>query len=265
MALDSLGLVGGVVGAVGNIIQTYEQKKQMAKIRKQVRRGVSAGEDVTARSVGGILTSPEYLTAQNFVRSFYGIGAGNVGDVRGALGAEFGGRDVGDVESRYARGTVLAGNFGQPFDTLTTDFQKGLRQAQAQRGLQDSQVGAGAEASGMAAFRANLQIGLLPQLFNLAEGPASLRAKYEPGNIAREVYRSSGGVAAYGQANPALAGPAGLIGPALTGAVQGYGAGSQLSTSNQSNSLQNQYLQMLLSRNGGGGLGRTVRPGTEDF
>lgn len=236
-----LGLVGGVVGAVGNAVQAHEQMKQAANIRKNVRRGIQSGEQNTATSVAGIVGSKEYQTAANLIRGLYGIQGNTASDIEGQFRNEFskyGGISTGRENNAGAINSIMAQaqsnqagvGFLQngPMDTLTADFQKGLQQAQSSRGLYTGQAGAAAEASGMAAFRANLQLGNLDKLMSLAEGPAALRAKYLNSNLNESVFESTGGVVAYGQPSQAALGPAGVLGPALSGFAQGFGGGASL-------------------------------------
>jgi len=225
------GLLGGAFSAIGGAFQSRSRNKMLRQIRRQVREGIAAGERTTARSVYGIMSTPEWLTARNFIRSFYGISPAKDQSqaLLGRITEEF-----GEAPTESLRGKDLSARFSQvgryaaPMDVLTEDFQKGLRQAQAARGLTYSQAGASAEASGLAAFRAKLQMQMLPQLFGIAEAPAALRAKYEPGHLAREVFRTTGGAVAYGQAQPGLAQESDVLGSAMSGFAQGFGGGSSM-------------------------------------
>lgn len=230
-------LIGAAVGAVAQGIQAQQAKRAASKIRRRVRRGIAAGEAQAARSLGTTLSSPEFLTATNFIRSFFGIKSDPTSDLLGTLRGEFGDvldkerAGLGDTKERFARNAAAVPTFQGgtgPLDTLSQDFAKGLRQAQASRGLLQSQAGAAAAASGLTAFRTNLQIGLLPQLLNLAERPSRLRGAVENQFISKEVARATGGAASFGQATPLAVGGGGFGAGAITGAIQGGAAGVAL-------------------------------------
>jgi hypothetical protein len=225
------GVAGGAFGAIGGAFQSRNRNKMLRKIRRQVREGISSAERITARSTFGIMSTPEWLTARNFIRSFYGISPAQDQSkaLLGRVTEEFGeeateGLKGKDLSARFSQ----VGRFAAPVDVLAEDFQKGLRQAQAVRGLTFSQASASAEASGLAAFRAQLQTKMLPQLFGLAEAPAALRARFEPGNLQREVFRATGGAVAFGQAQPGLGQESSTIGSALSGFAQGFGGGASI-------------------------------------
>lgn len=231
-------LVGGTLGAIGNYLQAKQLKKNLSKMRKQVRQGIESAERATAGSVLGTMSTPEWLTARNFIRSFYGISAAKneAADVLQRVKTEFGGGEVGKKgleglqvgESQINAALGQAGRFASPIDVLSEDFTKGLRQAQALRGLTYSEASAAGEASGMAAFRSKMQMQMLPYLFQVAEAPAALRAKYEGGHLAREVFYKTGGAVAFGQPNIALGLPPSTAGAALAGAAQGAAGGASM-------------------------------------
>lgn len=225
------GLAGGIFSSIGGALQASKRNKMLQQIRRQVREGISTAERTTARSTYGIMSTPEWLTAQNFIRSFYGISPAQdqskalLGRVQEEFGEEATKSLEGkDLSARFSQ----VGRFAAPIDVLSADFQKGLRQAQAVRGLTYSEASASAEASGLAAFRAQMQMKMLPQLFGLAEAPAALRAKYEPGQLQKEVFRATGGAVAYGQAQPGLAQESDVLGAGMSGFAQGFGGGASM-------------------------------------
>lgn len=227
----ALGLgLGAIVGGVGQGIQAAEARRSAKRQRRRVRAGIAAGERQASRSLGTVLSSPEFLAGSNFLRSFFGIGSDTSSDLQDTLRTEFNDSPSREVSNRFERNAAAVPRFngpgGTPLDALSVNFAKGLRQAQAARGL-SGQSAAAAEASGLSAFRTNLQIGLLPQLFGLAERPSLLRGRLEDQAIRKNVFAATGGSVAFGQAQPSLA-DAGIIGPTISGAVQGAGAGGQL-------------------------------------
>jgi hypothetical protein len=228
-------LVGGTVGAIGGGISGYLDAKQRTKqtrhLRRRIQEGVNLGEVEGARSVGNILSSSEYLTGANWLRSFFGLGdaASEVAQKwRGEFGSGAHGSDALSNNLRAGGHRTFTGTDAQgaPLDALSLDFVKSLRAAQSARGLEPSMAAGAAEAAGLSSFRAQMQAQLLPQLMQLAEGPASLRAKYEAGHLGRNVFRMTGGAAMYGQANPELAFTPNTFSHAVQGAVSGFSAGS---------------------------------------
>jgi hypothetical protein len=242
----ALGIgLGSIIGGVGGAIQASEARRAAKKQRRRVRAGIKAGEQQAARSLGTTLSSPEFLAGSNFLRSFFGIQSDIGTDVQETLRGEFGKDALSQKDShltteRLARNAAAAPRFGTggggtPLDALSANFAKGLRQAQAARGL-SGQSAVGAEASGLAAFRTKLQIGLLPQLFGLAERPSLLRGRIEDQAIRKNVFAATGGAVAFGQAQPSLA-DAGILGPTISGAIQGGGAGGSLQAGGGSGGL----------------------------
>jgi hypothetical protein len=123
-----------------------------------------------------------------------------------------------------------------PMDVLSQEFSSRIQQAQMSRGLYSSQAGAAAEASGMAAFKANMQMQLLPQLMKLASAPQDYANSLELQNLGKRVQFASGGQAVYGQANAGAAD----VNPwamAAQGAAAGFSGGAGVGLSAQ------QYMQ----------------------
>lgn len=228
------GLIGGTAGAIGGYLEAKQRKKQTRHLRQRIQAGVDIGTGEAARSVANTMSSSEYLTGANFIRSMFGLGD-TAPEVRGKLQGEFGlgvtGPWAEDTLANNAR-TQPHQNFmgqdamGNPLDILGLDFVKSLRQAQSVRGLEPSAAAGAAEAAGLAGFRAQMRMQLVPQLMALAEGPAALRQKYEGGYLNRNVYQMTGGAAAYGQANPELAFTPNSLGAAFSGFGAGFAQGS---------------------------------------
>lgn len=241
------GVIGGAIGAVGGAISAARQRKDIANTQRDITRGVDLAGELTGRSVGNIMTSKEYLTGANFIRSMFGI-QGNIGsDIQRQVQGEFGnslreGGVFGNLQQEnqkyYGKSgqTVMTENlaavggevptFGG-MDPLSQDFAKNLRASQSVRGLEPSMAAGAGEAAGLSSFRFQMQEQMLPQLMALAEAPANLRARYEGNNLQREVYRAGKGAVAYGQANSSLfgSGPSALEGM-FQGGAAGFAAGS---------------------------------------
>lgn len=169
------GVLGGVIGLAGGAIESSQQRRLSKRVRRRARRA-------TAAQVQQVLASPEVGRYRQFLGDIYAPpGAGAPG--------------------------------GAP-DVLSQEFARGLRQAQSSRGLFTSEVGAGAEASGLAAFRARLQTELLPQLLGLGMLPSELESRFGQANILTQ--------------QGALAGTGSPFLGALKGFTTGFGGGAAL-------------------------------------
>lgn len=244
-----LGLVGGVIGGIGGAIEAQKRASDIRETRRDVVRGTNMATMTTARQVAGVLGSAEYLTGANFLRSMFGIQGNAADDIQnqltgafgstllkgtaGKLGLSGGAKNQLPESANEYLASVLPGVKSRlpsynAMDPLSADFVKNLRVAQAQRGLESSAAGGAAEASGLASFRAQLQMQLLPQLMSLAENPLSLRNRYEGGNLQRDVFATTRGAVAYGQANPGLMSEGSVVGGALQGVASGLALGGSL-------------------------------------
>jgi len=249
------GALGSVVGGIAGLVGGFARDREARRIRNQVREGIAAGERDTGRQLALTLSSPEFRAGTNFLRGFYGgpelSGQEIQQQLAGAIGpVAF--RQTGEgveavdpytqrfLEERLdtpAGGDAMAAS---SFDPLTQNFAKSLRQAQASRGLFQSQVGSAAEASGLAAFRTQLQMQMLPQLFELASAPVTYAQRFEPHNLQKGVFRSTGGAVAYGQPTPLAVGGSpwtSALGGLLSGGLQGAGLGIQ-AQANQPQAVQ---------------------------
>lgn len=322
------GAAGAVLGGSGGLLGGFAQKREAGKVRKEVRAGVGVGQAETARQVGTIMSSPEFLAASKMLRGLYGITSDPRSDLFNTLQGVFGPDAMyGRNERGYGRNASLVQNangsiapesmsvwnesylrerFGQraasaeaalpgvqgrrdyldrlaktfgttsarisgtpltyiapgesdfaaadadvarqeaaigtyndaadvfgggaPMDTLTQDFVKGIRAAQSARGLYTSQVGAAQEASGLAAFRAQLQLNMLPQLLELAQAPVAMGQQYGEANLARNVFSRTGGRATYGQQVSGAYGGSPL-GSAIMSGTSGLFSGASLGLS----------------------------------
>jgi len=361
-------VVGSGVGAIGGALQGIGQQSAAKNLRKRIREGVDVGMADTARQVGTVMSSPEYLAATKMLRGLYGMdtsinsiktdlydtltgmygynntfgyGTKNYGkgsDIKmngNALPANshaawneqylnqrFGidnpmetiqGRMMAQAMEIGARGTMQMGegdigqglatraaelrNYGQhhrilgadvgmrahmqpgsamaapdagiqaganaaadfydqasgmfapagsgsQLDTLTADFQKGLAAAQMSRGLYNSRAGAGAEAGALAAFRANKQLEMVPQLLGLAEMPLSMINKYAANNYQSNVFQRTGGKAVYGQETAGAYGGS-IAGSIGAGMIQGAGQGAAIGSMYDTASQNESYLDYL--------------------
>lgn len=159
---SSLGITGAVLGGLGNLYQAYEARKEAKRQRAELEQAIR-----------GVTGSNEYNSARLFVNQFFGQGYMPLNPTP---------EDQAKVNAYNATGnrSLLP---TPELDQLTQDFTKGLRAAQASRGLFESQAGAGAEASGLSAYRANMAASLLPQLLYIGEAPVRLRAMAKSGMI----------------------------------------------------------------------------------
>jgi hypothetical protein len=90
---------------------------------------------------------------------------------------------------------------GMALDALGQQFGAQIRQAQSVRGMFNGDAAAMAEGSGLAAFRANLQMQLLPQLMQQAQGASTLTNQFLSNNLNASVFQQTGGKMAFNQAN----------------------------------------------------------------
>jgi hypothetical protein len=130
---------------------------------------------------------------------------------------------------------------GMALDALGQQFASQIRQAQSVRGMFNGEAGAMAEGSGLAAFRANLQMQLLPALMQQAQGASTLTNQFLQNNLNASVFQQTGGKVGYNQPNfqatnggvpmasalQSIAGSAMGVGNILTGSGGGGGAGLQ--------------------------------------
>lgn len=162
---------------------------------------------------------------------------------------------TGEADRRTAAYGAQAMATGESaLDPLTRQFTKSLMQAQTARGLYSSHAAASAEASGLAALRAQMQAQMLPQLLGLAQAPSTIAKNLEPANLARNVFMSTGGGAAYGVPNPAaISASAGT--EMLAGGFSGFAQGAMLGAG-----LGMQFQGLGGGVGGGGGGGFTGVP-----
>lgn len=165
------GGIGGVLGIAGGAVQAARSRKQASRMRRRARRQ-------TAADVEQILGSRAYQTATSFLESLYSpSGTGREGTA----------------------------------DILQAEFGRGIRQAQAARGLFFGEAGATQEASGLAAFRANLAAQFFPQLLNIAQLPVQIRQQSYAANLAAQ--------------QAGFAGAGDILSSALLAGTAGFGGG----------------------------------------
>jgi hypothetical protein len=237
--------IGATTGAISGAIEAAQRAKEIRQTKRNVRGGIDIGVAESARSVGNIMSTKEYLTAANFIRGFFGIQGDASGDVMNQVQGEFGAPHMGaeSSTSKADRGRAMMGataseqiaanlaanqGAGSQFlsgggmNSMEQDFVKNLRVSQAARGIEMGAAAGAGEAAGLASFKTQIQMQLVPQLMALAEMPAASRAKYEGSYLNRNVFSSTGGGVAYGQANPDL----NFEGSWFTGAAKGFSAGA---------------------------------------
>lgn len=161
---------------------------------------------------------------------------------------------AGQRAEEYQSQANLYGALGNAFgegtaspemDALSQQFVKQIQQAQMSRGLFTGQAGAAAEAGGLAAYKTGIQMQMLPLLLQLAESPLRMANQYGPAAFTQNVFGNTGGMAAYGQANPAAFGTgqspwASAFGGAMSGLVGGAQAGFGLANAVQQYGLNEQ-------------------------
>lgn len=117
------GIIGGIVGGLGDFFSSRERKKALRRFRRRQRTGIDEARERTESRVSDLLANPLIASASQFIQD----------------------------------------SFSSDTDPLTEQFSKRLRVAQESRGLRRSVAGAVAEASSLAAFRQNFLQSLLPQ------------------------------------------------------------------------------------------------------
>jgi len=195
-AAAGFGALGGaVLGGVGGFIAAQDAKRQQRAFKKDQRTGLNKAREFADQKVAEITESELFSAANDFLLS----------------------------------------TFQDPMSSpLADDFAKGVRQAQASRGLLFGGAAVTQEASGLAAFSATLRQQLLPQALQFAQAPeqirqsvlgfeAPLRVAFETGaaipGITPPQILQSPLAAAFGQAAAGAAGGA-MIGQSFADAAR---------------------------------------------
>lgn len=128
--------IGAVFGAAGGILSAYNARKQQTRFRRRQRAAIKEAREFANQRVSEITGSELFSGAQEFLTS----------------------------------------TFQDPMSSpLAEDFARGVRQAQAARGLLFGGAAVSQEASGLAAFSQDLRTRLLPQAMQFAQAPEQIR------------------------------------------------------------------------------------------
>jgi hypothetical protein len=234
---SSGGMFGGVMGSVSKMMGGMGSSGVMSGMMGSMSSMM--GDKATAMGMGGmfdqVMGKDWYSsTTKGLVSKSGKVNNAKLSELLGGsiqvLQNQIGQAGTNDMGA-YGAAAAETGQGGNPLDVLTGTFLKGIQSAQASRGIFSSQAAASAEASGLAAYKTNLQMNLLPTLMGLGEAPQLLKAKYEDANMQREIYSKSGGQAVYGGINPAAFGgsiAASTLQGTLGGLLGGMGAGAQV-------------------------------------
>jgi hypothetical protein len=136
----SAGLIGAgtgaILGGVGGFISAHDARKQQTRFRRRQRQAIREAREFADERVAAITSSELFTGAHDF----------------------------------------LSETFNDPMGgPLAQDFARGVRQAQAARGLLFGGAAVGQEASGLAAFSAQQKQALLPQALQFAQAPEQIR------------------------------------------------------------------------------------------
>jgi len=202
---DPQGLRKSMRGGTGSMAGDYANIAKADSLQRAASEGatLSAGEQKFVAKY----TDEEYL------KDIYGRTNAMTEQERLALGVRLQDKGLGAQDWQRARAATAGAAGERPamesggngtanpygYNPMEQQFQTSLQLAQSQRGLYNSNVGAAAEASGMAAYRQNLQLQYLPQLMGAAEYDVNKQYALEQATLQKNVYRQSGGQAAYGQ------------------------------------------------------------------
>lgn len=273
------GGIGSIVGSIAGAVQAAERAREIRSTKREVRAGIDIGTAELARSTANVMTSKEYITASNFIRGMFGIGEVTGRDIWSKVQGEYGDLHMAGAsttgEAKKSKAMMgadanvilqrgLAENLGAgaqfanqgTLSPLETDFLKNLRAAQAARGIEMSAAAGAGEAAGLASFKTQIQMQMLPQLMALAEAPMAMRAKYEGNYLGRGVAYATGGAASFGQANPGLINEGSWFTGAMAGGAAGFAQGASignlLGASKQAPMSSQEYLDYLNTMRGGG-------------
>jgi hypothetical protein len=234
------GIMGGMMG--GMMGGGKKEMSMTAKLTKQLMAGQGAMEALNLLSPGARAKAEQQFarytgqTLDQGMQVFLPKTQSSTGEPAIAGGGPLStngntGFGLPGTASSTLEGGAAAAQPGAPqyapgfgFDSpLARDFRTGLGQAQTLRGLYQSNVGAGAEASGLAAFNFQQQQAMLPALLGLSQLPNQIYGSILDPTRNAEILRRSGGAQGYG-VTPGNA-PVSVIGPTIGSAFAGFGAG----------------------------------------
>ncbi len=68
------GTIGAGIGAVGGYLAAQARDEASRDLRRQIRQGIGQAQADTVRQLAGFMGTSEFQTADNFIRSLYGMG-----------------------------------------------------------------------------------------------------------------------------------------------------------------------------------------------
>lgn len=217
-----LGGVGGaLLGGLGGFFAARERRKALDRFRRRQQQGINRARSTTEERVTALTDNPLLKAANEF----------------------------------------LLGSFtGDETDPLTSQFSKRLQVAQESRGLRRSTAAAVAEASSLAAFRAQFLAGLLPQ----AERFGTLEERFRSNILQQELpigiaFETGAPIPGVSQLTQDVGGGFSPLAGAFQGAVSGGLGGFQIGSSFG----QQSAIQDALNRGAGGGFGGAGQVGVD--
>jgi hypothetical protein len=174
----ALGAVGGVIGGLTGAITAYQQRAQATRQRRRTRKAALAASAQAEAAAKATLSSPEYAAGANFVRTFFGVRPSQPalapGTTRASLSPTQEKFNPYDIQSAEQSPSGVGGAF---LDPLTENYLKAGNVVGEASGLEGF-APAAAQTAGLAAFKFQQQLNLLPQLFQIAQAPQALRSQY---------------------------------------------------------------------------------------
>lgn len=127
---------GAILGGIGGFLSAESKRRAQTRFRRRQRAAIKEARQFADQRVAAITGSELFKGAKGFLES----------------------------------------SFGDPLSSpLAQDFARGVRQAQAARGLLFGGAAVSQEASGLSAFSQNLRTRLLPQALQFAQAPEQIR------------------------------------------------------------------------------------------
>jgi hypothetical protein len=240
--------IGGAVGGLAGYISAYQGRAAATRSRRRTRKAALAASAQAEAAAKQILSSPEYAAGANFVRTFFGVAPQKPKLPAGTTSANL--SPTQDKFNPYAvqpvEESASGAGGGQFLDPLTENFLKAGNVVGEQSGLEGF-APAAAQTAGLAAFKFQQQLNLLPQLFQLGQAPQALRSQYY-----NQFFGEQSAILGAGQGfGPSPLGTAAL--GSATGFLGQGGAGGFNQQAGISQDQLSQLLAALQSRQGGNG------------
>lgn len=238
--------IGSLVGGIGGLISGYQQRAAATRGRRRTRKASLAATAQAKSAAEAILKSPEYSAGANFIRTFFGVRPQPAATAPGTTRAVTPGGSPGfnpyamnpEAESATAQAPFL--------DPLTENYLRAGNIVGQQSGLEGF-APAAAQTAGLASFKFQQQLNLLPQLMELGAAPQMLQS-----NLYNQFYteqaRNYGVGSDFGPSPMTQGFLGGLTAYQAGGGLGQFGPNYQ----SERDQLLNQYLRQQVTQSGGG-------------